>query len=130
MITARNWREIPQRYRLEAAKCRGCSEIHYPPRAVCPSCHGRLFEPLRLSGEGQILTYSIIHTAPNGFTDEVPYAVAIIGTDEGAKLMAQVVDCDLSKLAIGTRVRAEFRRVREEGLTGVIFYGHKFVPVD
>ena len=38
---ARVWREFPQRYRLEAAKCSGCGKILYPPRLVCPACGGR-----------------------------------------------------------------------------------------
>ena len=33
--SARYWREIPQRYRLEAARCNKCNEVAYPPRLVC-----------------------------------------------------------------------------------------------
>ena len=32
---ARYWREIPQRYRLEAGKCRSCGEVYFPPRLIC-----------------------------------------------------------------------------------------------
>ena len=38
------WREYPQRYRLEAARCTGCGKILYPPRVVCPACRCRTFE--------------------------------------------------------------------------------------
>ncbi|MBI4864781.1 MAG: Zn-ribbon domain-containing OB-fold protein [Candidatus Riflebacteria bacterium] len=127
-MTARNWREIPQRYRLEAGKCKKCSEVLYPPRVVCPRCGGRTFESFRLSGEGEVLTYSIVHVAPRGFEDDVPFVVAIVGMKEGVQMTGQIVDCDHGKLAIGMKVRTEFRRIQEDGEAGMIFYGHKFVP--
>ena len=43
-------------------------------------------------------------------------------------LTAQVVDCDVEKVAIGDRVRLEFRRIQQDGESGVICYGYKFVP--
>ena len=38
MISPRYHREIPQRYRLEAGKCKGCGSVSFPPRIVCPEC--------------------------------------------------------------------------------------------
>jgi uncharacterized OB-fold protein len=128
MITARNWRELPQRYRLEAGKCKKCGEVCYPPRIVCPACGNREFSTFRLSGEGELLTFSVIHVAPTGFGDDVPYVVGIVKMKEGVQVTGQVVDCDHAKLTIGTKVRSEFRRIQDDGEAGMIFYGHKFVP--
>ena len=46
--------------------------------------------------------------------------------DEGAKITAQIVDCDLDELNIGDEVEVVFRKIREEGKEGVISYGYKF----
>jgi uncharacterized protein len=125
----RYWREMPQRYRYEAGKCGKCGKIFFPPRLVCSSCGGRSFEKTTLAQTGKIETFTVIHVAPSGFGDEAPYAVGIIKLDDGVKLTAQIVDCDPKSLAIGDPVRLEFRKVQEDGESGVICYGYKFVPV-
>ena len=128
MITARYWREIPQRYRLEAGKCTKCGEIFFPPRLICSSCRNRKFETVKLSEEGKVLTFTIIHTPPSQFSDESPYAMGIVELNDGVRIMAQIVDLPFDKLEIGTRVKIEFRRISKEKEDGVLFYGYKFVP--
>ncbi|MBI4577833.1 MAG: Zn-ribbon domain-containing OB-fold protein [Planctomycetes bacterium] len=126
--TARYWREIPQRYRYEAARCTACAHVAFPPRTLCAKCRGRAFEPCTLAGEGVVETFTVIRVAPAGYADEAPYAVGLIRLTDGVRLMAQVVDCDLARLAIGDRVRVEFRRIRQDGESGILCYGYKFVP--
>jgi scaffold protein (connect acetoacetyl-CoA thiolase and HMG-CoA synthase) len=125
---SRSWRETPQRYRLEAGKCRGCGFVAFPPRVVCPECGGREFEPARLAGTGRLLTYTIIRVPPAPFEDQAPYAVGIAELADGVRLTAQVVECDFSELRVGLPVRLEFRKISEDGAAGVISYGYKFVP--
>jgi uncharacterized OB-fold protein len=128
MHVARHWRETPQRYRLEAGKCKECGSIQFPPRLVCPECGAKEFETLRLSGKGKLLTFTIIRVAPEGFGDLAPYAVGIVELEEGVRVMGQVVDCDPEALKIGDKLVSQFRRINEEGKTGMIMYGYKFVP--
>jgi uncharacterized OB-fold protein len=124
---SRSWREFPQRYRLEAGKCLKCGSICFPPRLVCPDCGGREFAQTKLAESGTILTYTIIRVAPHRYVDQAPYAVGIAEMDDGAKLTAQIVDCDFKDLKIGLRVKVEFRKIYEEGEAGIIHYGYKFV---
>ncbi|MCJ7588006.1 MAG: Zn-ribbon domain-containing OB-fold protein [Candidatus Aminicenantes bacterium] len=125
---SRYWREIPQRYRYEAGRCKACGFICFPPRLVCPRCGAREFETTKLAGTGTVLTYTIIRVAPEGFEDQVPYAVGIAELEDGVKLTAQIVDCDFASLKIGLKVRLEFRKLSEDGEAGIIHYGYKFVP--
>lgn len=133
MSIARFWRETPRRYNLGGSRCAVCKTVYFPPRSVCPSCAqhrqslGRL-EPFQLSGNGEVVTYSIIHDPAQGFEIEVPYALAIVKTVEGPMLTGQVVDMDPKEVRIGLKVRATFRKLREEGEAGVIHYGYKFTP--
>ncbi|MEW6746591.1 MAG: Zn-ribbon domain-containing OB-fold protein [Planctomycetota bacterium] len=124
----RLWREQPQRYRYEAVICDHCGYLAFPPRVVCPACHGREWTKTTLEEEGKILSFTVIHTPPADFKDEAPYVNAIVELDDGARLTGQVVDLPPEELAIGTRVRIEFRRVNSTGHAGVIAYGYKFAP--
>ena len=125
---SRYWREIPQRYRLEANKCKNCDIIFFPPRLICPECKKREFEETRLAEKGKILTYTIIRVPPRQFVDQAPYAVGIVELDDGVKLTGQIVDCDFEDLKIGQKVKLEFRKIFDEGEAGILCYGYKFVP--
>jgi uncharacterized OB-fold protein len=128
MQVPRHWREMPARYRMEAGRCRSCHAIAFPRRLLCPNCGGRDAETMSLSGKGKLLTHTVIRVAPEGFEDQVPYAVGIVELDEGIRVMGQITDCDPETLAIGDRMTSQFRRMREEGPTGIIMYSYKFVP--
>lgn len=129
MPSPRYWREIPTRLRLEAARCLDCGKVVYPARKVCPGCGGVRFEPTRLSRRGKVVTSTVIHVGPTEFQMEAPYAIAVVETPEGARLMVQVVDCEPDDVGPGMDVALEFRRIRKEGHGGILCYGHKAVPV-
>ena len=125
---ARSWREFPQRYRLEAARCEGCEKVLYPPRVVCPGCGGRNFETTVLPREGKVVTYTVVRVPPAGFTEQTPLPIAIVELEGGVRLMVQVGDlADPNELEIGMPLRLEFRRISWDGEAGLIFYGHKAV---
>lgn len=125
---SRYWREIPQRYRLEANKCKDCDIIFFPPRLVCPECKKSDLVKTKLAERGKILSYTIIRVPPHQFVDQAPYTVGIVELDDGVKITGQIVDCDFKDLKIGKRVKIEFRKIYEEGEAGVLCYGYKFVP--
>ena len=128
MPSPRYWREIPNRYRLEAVRCRQCDKVVFPARRLCPSCRGADWEKLNLTRRGTVITSTVVHIAPDDFLMEAPYAVAVIETPEGARFTAQVVDCDPSSVKPGMAVSLEFRLIRKEGHEGILCYGHKGVP--
>ena len=128
MLTARIWRERGRRYRNEAARCCRCSKVHYPPLSVCTACGSRELEAVTMAETGRVITHTAIHVAPPEFASHVPYVVAVLEMDDGARLMAQVADVEPADVTSGMRVRLEFRKIREEGRSGLICYGHKAVP--
>ena len=127
MTVPRYTREIPQRYRLEAGRCASCGKVTFPPRQVCPSCGATEHEVVRMEPTGTILSYTTVHVAAEEFDTSTPFVVAVVETSEGARLTAQVADCDPSEVAIGKKVRLELRRVREEGAAGILEYGYKAI---
>ena len=86
-------------------------------------------EATTLSRSGRVITSTVIRVAPDDLAMEAPYAVALLETPEGARLMAQVVDCDPDTVLPGMEVSLEFRLIRKEGEAGIRCYGHKGVPV-
>lgn len=128
MPSPRYWREVPSRFRLEAVRCRRCGKPSFPARTICPACRGTEFEKIGLTREGKVITSTVLHVAPDEFAMETPYAVAIVETPEGARLMAQLVDCEPSEVKPGMPVALEFRLIRQEGHGGILCYGHKAVP--
>jgi uncharacterized OB-fold protein len=125
---SRYWREIPQRYRLEANKCKSCGFISFPPRLICPQCQNREFEEMKLADKGKVLTFTVIRVPPQQFVDQAPYAVGVVELDDGVRLTGQIVDYDFEDLKIGQRVKVEFRKIFHEGEAGILCYGYKFVP--
>jgi uncharacterized OB-fold protein len=127
---ARAWREHPQRYRLEADRCQGCSKVLYPPRQKCPSCGGREFETVVLPRKGRVVTHTVVRVPPSRFSGQAPVPIALVELEDGTRIMVQVADLpDLSRLQIGMPVRLEFRRISSESEADVLHYGHKAVPV-
>lgn len=84
---------------------------------------------MRLSLRGKVVTSTVVHVAPRDLAMEAPYAIAVVETPEGARLMVQVVDCEPSQVLPGMEVALEFRLIRKEGRAGILCYGHKGVPV-
>jgi uncharacterized OB-fold protein len=130
MSVPRFWREIPQRYNLQANRCEVCAAIHFPPREVCPTCRrasiGKL-RPVKLSGRGTVLEWTRVHKSAPGYEMQVPYLLALVQTEEGPVVTGQVVDSP--GVAAGDRVQAVFRRLGQDGDAGVIYYGTKWQVV-
>ncbi len=129
MISPRYFREIPQRYRLEAARCKKCGKVYFPPRPFCGECKSKEFETIKLSDKGKIVTFTIVRVGPPNFSQETPYAVAIVEVNDGVRMTMQVADIDVNKVEIGQNIRIVFRRIQDEGKSGLHCYGYKAVVI-
>ena len=124
---AAHWRLIPQRYNLIGTECKTCNEKFFPPRPLCPNCRraGEV-EDYKFSGDGEIYSYTTLHTPSSGFEFMKPVNLAVVKLDEGALITAQIVDCKPEDLEIGRKVEVVFRKVMADGDAGIIRYGYKF----
>ena len=80
--------------------------------------------PFSLSGKGQIISFTKVHVAPEGFQKNVPYTLALIKLDEGPVVLGEVK----GDVQIGKRVSMIFRKISEGG--GLKQYGYKFEVQD
>lgn len=123
---------VAARYRLMAARCRGCDRVDFPPRPVCLDCGGHDFAQEPLSGKGEVYARTVIArgSSPTEFHEQQDiigsYAVALVQTQEGPRIVTQLTDVDPATVEIGMPVNAVLRRIyRQEG---VVRYGYKFRP--
>ncbi|MCK4327569.1 MAG: Zn-ribbon domain-containing OB-fold protein [Candidatus Diapherotrites archaeon] len=124
------WRRIPQRYRMESTMCETCGTYFFPPRNFCPTCRRKSkIKHYAAKGTGKVYSYTVIHVPQEGFELEIPYVLAVVELDEGAKLTAQLCDVDLEDLKIGMPVEVTFRRISEGKGGGIIHYAYKFTPI-
>ncbi len=128
MSVARFWRNQIARYNLVGTKCKKCGEHFYPPRNMCPACRrdGQI-EDFKFNGHGEVLTFTIIHTAAEGFENQTPYVLGIIKLQEGPSLTCQII-CEPESVYIGMKVKPVFRKLGQDGERGMIYYGNKFIP--
>ena len=97
---------------------------------MCPDCRrkGRI-EEFKFSGNGEVISFTVIRTPPEGFEAYTPYAVGMLRLDEGTNFSGQIVG-DVTKIKMGSRVRPVFRKIFEDGSDGLIHYGIKFELAD
>jgi uncharacterized OB-fold protein len=76
--------------KLMAGKCTRCGKIHLPPRTLCDKCYSQQFTWMEIQGKGKLLTYSVIHIAPQQFQQLAPYTVGIIELENGLKLPGMI----------------------------------------
>lgn len=125
---AQPWRMQAGRYRLAGSECRDCGSVAFPARAECTCGSVNAMERV-MGGEGEIVTYTVIHTAPEGFEDNVPYVVGIVKLKEGPVITAQIVGPH-DEIKIGRKVKSVFRKLSEHGKGGLLHYGFKFEVMD
>jgi len=94
--------------------CRTCDKAVHYPRAICPHCHSTELEFRPASGRGQVYAFSVMHRAGNPtMEDRVPYVVALIDLDEGARMMSNVVGCDHAEVKVGMQVQLTWEELSD-----------------
>jgi uncharacterized OB-fold protein len=94
--------------KLMAGKCTKCGKIHLPPRPLCDNCYSQQFEWLEISGQGKLLTYSVIHIAPQQFQALAPYAVGIVELENGLRIPGMIQGATEEQLKIGMELAIDF----------------------
>lgn len=86
--------------KLMAGRCKKCGKIHFPPRQLCDECLSNKFEWTQIPTRGKLLTYTIIHIAPAQFQAMTPYAIGIIGLDNGLKIPGMIKEAPIDKIEV------------------------------
>jgi uncharacterized OB-fold protein len=118
-ITLKGFFERARQGTLTGIRCTKCGALAIPPREFCAACGRRAWEPVPLSGEGTVASYTVIRVAPAQHAADAPYAVAVVRLKEGVSLLGRVVGIPLDAVKIGLPVR--FRPLFRNGETTIGF---------
>jgi uncharacterized OB-fold protein len=85
--------------------CGGCGAVWYFRRTFCPRCGHDGPEERTAGGAGTVHAVTLVARAPTeALRAHAPYAIVLVDTDEGFRMMAHGVP----DLRIGDRVRCRF----------------------
>ena len=104
--------------RLLVKRCPSCGEAHYPPRAHCPLCAAPATHWEETGGTGIVYSMSTMRRAKE------PYTIAYVELDEGPRIITNLVPEDQGSLAIGDRVKVQFRAAGDDGRSLPYFARH------
>ncbi len=107
---------------LLTTKCKNCSKIYFPPQNYCYVCNKTEMEWIKLSGEGELLSFIQVNVKPYSFSHLDDYTIGIARLKEGINILAWVAEKDVSKLKRGMKVKIRVVERPQEGyLTYEIF---------
>jgi uncharacterized protein len=99
---------------LRIQRCKTCTKAVFYPRAICPHCHSDQLEWIVASGNGTIYTYTVAHQAFGPFAADVPFVIALVELEEGARMMSRIIDAPRERVTIGAAVSVTFESIGEE----------------
>jgi uncharacterized OB-fold protein len=105
--------------RLAVPRCTQCGTFRLPPTPICYNCQSEAVEWVDLPGTGTVYSYTVVHHPLHpDLSAVVPYVSGIVELDgtqgEGARMLANIIDCDPGEMAIGAPVVIVFDHVNED----------------
>jgi len=64
--------------KIMGTKCKACGQKFFPPRAQCYKSLSSDMEWFEVTGKGKLVSFSTLRYGPTGFTDELPYTIALV----------------------------------------------------
>jgi uncharacterized protein len=104
---------------LVIRECTNCGVRQWPPRALCGTCRGQEFRPVRVADHGLVHTFTVVHRAFDPwFADRVPYGIVVADLGDGVRMTGNYLGDDLAALACGLAVEARYERDGQHAFLG------------
>lgn len=105
--------------KLMGTKCKKCGTKYFPPRADCYQSLDSEMEWFEVTGTGTLLSFSTLTFAPTGFTQELPYTIAVV--DYGDYKVFGRVDSSIpvKELSVGMSMKAIVHPLPEDHINYV-----------
>ena len=98
---------------FRAYRCVDCGMIIAPPSGSCYGCGSSNMEWADVSGKGKLVSFTVIHIAPDEFAEEAPYFIAIVELEEGTRVSARLLGFDPLKpeeVTLGVPVTLDYEK--------------------
>ena len=89
---------------LLGTHCQDCGIYVFGPATFCQGCTSSNLEPVELSPQGVLYSYTVVRVPPAGWPGPVPYFLGQVEVLEGPQVLAEVIDCLENDLKIGMPV--------------------------
>lgn len=96
---------------LMAAQCANCSTLILPPKPMCTKCMSTNLKWVKLEGTGKLVSYTVIHVAPEQFQSMAPYSVGIVEFEDGLRLPGMICGASQETLKVGMPLKIEFSKI-------------------
>ncbi len=109
--------EATKRNELALQNCKTCGKYQWYPRDSCISCGSRNFEWKKVSGKGIVYSFTIIRQVVSNspaFQKDIPFIVALVDLEEGARMYSNIIDCKAEEVHIGMSVEVAFDQVTND----------------
>ena len=109
---------------FKAYRCMDCGMVIAPPSGTCYGCGSSNMDWAEVSGKGKLISFTVIHIAPDEFAEEVPYYVAIVELEEDTRVSARLLGFDPLKpeeVKLGIPVKLDY----EKGKSGKTYLAFK-----
>ena len=120
LLTADQYSQALRQGKFLGLKCNTCGAYTVPPRKVCSQCLSEDMQVVELSRNGEIKSFTVIHTPAEGFTP--PYIVGLIQTEEGPWVTVNIIDVPVEKATmegmIGRKGRINYHEVPADMFSG------------
>jgi uncharacterized OB-fold protein len=71
--------------------CNACGKPNMWPRYACPHCQSDNLGWVKSAGKGVLHSFCVLRQgAPEGFEDDLPYAIGVVKLAEGVQLLARL----------------------------------------
>ena len=111
------------RSELVLPRCDACARWVWYPHGACRFCGAASRTWTRVSGNGRLFSWSVVHRAfiPQ-LANLVPFVTGLVTIDEDAavRLSTLIVDCPADRLHVDMRVGVVFRPLRFAGVAGTV----------
>ena len=99
---------------LVGTRCRECQVYVFGPAIFCQACTCSDLEPVELSQQGTLYSYTIVRVPPSGWPGPVPYFLGQVELPEGPQVLAEIIGCQEEDLKIGMAVELALQSVALE----------------
>jgi uncharacterized protein len=77
---------------LLVQQCKDCGKPNMWPRYACPHCQSEELGWQKSGGKGVLHSFCVLRQgAPEGFEEDLPYAIGVVKLDEGVQLAVRLV---------------------------------------
>jgi uncharacterized OB-fold protein len=103
--------------RLMFQRCKACGNAWLPARSECPKCLSADCAWVAARGDARLVSWVVYHRAFNeAFKTRVPYTVAVVQLNEGARMISNIVGADPSALKIDQALKLQIDREGEASI--------------